>query len=290
MYCALTVDLKHSRRYDNQARLELQEYLVQSMELLNQIFADSLEKKLRFSGGDELQGLFSGVDAAILCFRLLRRMVFPAELHAGFGMGEWNVRILDRDTFYQDGSAYHRAREAVEQAKRDTDRDVVFLSGDPMMDGMRDALLNGALRLTAGNTVYQNELAVLLECLYPIPPRGRLWAIPLHKIPALMERRYELMFYQKGFSKSRKSPLMYGCINDQDAEKAFIRECKQQEAGQEGTWAHPRGAASEVAKAANLTRQAVDTALKSANVYHERALILALMKLSKNRETEKGGL
>lgn len=279
MYCALTIDLKHSRQYDDQARRELQEYLVRTTELLNQIFADSLEKELRFSGGDELQGLFLEADAAVLCFRLLRRIVFPAELHAGFGIGEWSVRTPERDTFYQDGPAYHRAREAVELAKRDTDRDAVFRSADTAADGLRDALLNGALRLTVGNTVYQNELAVLLECLYPIPPRKRLWVRPLLMIPALMEQRYGMEFYQKGFSNNRKSPLMHGSFNEQDIEMAVRWESKQQEADQNGTWAHPRGAATVVANAAKLTRQVVDTALKSANVYHERALILALMKL-----------
>ena len=270
MYCALTVDLKHSRQYGDQERWELQEYLVRTTELLNQIFGDSLEKELRFSGGDELQGLFLGADAAILCFRLLRRMIFPIQLHAGFGTGEWSVQIPNRDTFYQDGSAYHLAREALEQAKRETDWEAVFCSGNPEADRMQTAVLNAALCLTKRNTDHQNELAVLLECLFPLAPNRDLRERYIAEIPELMAERYTLTYYKKRFARSGKPRVM--------AAVAAEGVTMPRSSGREEL-PHPRGAASELARLADLKRQSVDTALRSANVYQERALILALMKL-----------
>lgn len=269
MYCAMTVDLKHSRRYGDQERWELQEYLVRTTELLNQIFCDSLEKELRFSGGDELQGLFLGRDVAILCFRLLRRMVFPIKLHAGFGTGEWSVQIPNRDTFYQDGSAYHMAREALEQAKRETDWDAVFRSENPEADRVQTAVLNAALRLTKRNTDHQNELAVLLECLFPLFPNRDLRERYIAEILRLMAWRYDLTYYKNRFARSGKPQIMAA---------AAAGVTMPWGSGREGL-PHPRGAASEMARLVGLKRQSVDTALRSANVYHERALILALMVL-----------
>ena len=273
MSCVLTVDMKHSKGYGAEERRALQDYLIDVAELLNRVFAASLEKELRFSGGDELQGLFRDLGGAVLCFRLLRRAVFPLPLHAGFGLGDWTVNVPERDTFYQDGPAFHLAREAVEQAKGDTDRDAVVRSGDEGRDAAANAMLNAALRLTERNTAHQNELAVLLECLYPLDPGGVLDGAALVQLPTLMLERYGIAFYEKRVLQAQKPPVMAMAADRDRAAPQSAEPCA----------AHPRGAATAVAQAAHLTRQAVDTALRSANVYHERALILSMI------ERQKGG-
>lgn len=279
-YCAMTVDLKHSRQYEIQERQEIQEYTVEATELLNHIFYRAMERELSFKGGDEVQGLFHSFSDAVLCYRLLRKMVFPLPLHAGFGIGAWDVIMKDYGTYYQDGPAYHLAREAVERAKQDTDAEAVVCTEKRNEGEQLSAILNAALRLTKRNTDYQNELTVLLECLYPIANvRGTARMDAHAEIPSLMAKRYELSFYRKRFEKSKTQPLLCHSVYASEAPYTNMYAGVDYD---EVFWAlaHPRGAASEAARITGLKRQAVDTALKSANVYHERALILALMKLS----------
>ena len=287
MYCALTVDLKDSRKYPTESRNELQHYLISAAEALNQIFRPTLERELSFSGGDELQGLFIGPDAAFLCLRMLRRLLFPIPLHAGMGVGEWTTVIPERNTFYQDGPAFHRARAAIEQAKRETDYTALISLGSADSAGM-NAMLNAVFALTEQNTAYQNELALLLECFYPILSEEGLYLTELNSIPALMRRRKGLAaFFDE---KERKRPNTV--FDKVEREPDFrLRNAKQtwSEAWRENRpvqresypFAHPRGAASAIAEAAGLTRQAVDTALRASNVYAERALTLALLEMLK---------
>ena len=280
-YCAMTVDLKHSQQYAVKDRQEIQEYTVEVTELLNQVFRNTIEMELSFKGGDEVQGLFQSLSDAVLCYRLLRKMLFPLPLHAGFGIGEWTIKMEDYGTYYQDGPAYYLAREAVVRAKQDTDAEAVVCTEKWNEGEQLSAILNAALRLTKRNTDYQNELTVLLECLYPIGNdyRRNLQMDAYAEIPRLMAKRYALSFYRKRFEKSKAQPLFQNSVSASDIAYTYkgVKAYKE-----DFYWAlaHPHGAASEVARITGLKRQAVDTALKSANVYHERALILALMKLS----------
>ena len=42
-----------------------------------------------FSAGDEIQGLFYSSEAAYLYFRLFNMLIYPVEVGAGIGVGEW---------------------------------------------------------------------------------------------------------------------------------------------------------------------------------------------------------
>lgn len=275
MYCALTVDLKDSRKYPPKSRNELQDFLIEAAELLNEIFGPMPEGRLSFSGGDELQGLFPRADAAFLCLRLLRRIFFPIPLHAGLGLGEWTTVVPGRNSFYQDGSAYHRAREAIEWAKRDTDNAALLMTGGEG-DARLNAMMNACFRLTEQNTAHQNQLSLLLEFLYPILPEGAgaEAALGLSRLPALMRSRDALEVFAGERGRTRESVFHsktlagpYGPPSER-FEWYDGRLCSP--------FAHPYGAASTVAEAAGLTRQAVDTALRASNVYAERALAMAL--------------
>ncbi len=275
MVCALNVDLKDSRKYPPKSRNELQGFLVETAETLNEFFGLTPEGRLSFSGGDELQGLFPGADAAFLCLRLLRRIVFPIPLHAGLGVGEWSTVVPNRNTFYQDGTAYHRAREAIERAKRDTDSMALLAAGGDRDAGL-NAMLNACFALTEQNTAHQNELALLLEFLYPILPEsaGAEAAEGLSRLPELMRKRDGLEIFNGEGSRRRESVFHSKTLAgpfgppSERFEWSDGKHCFP--------FAHPYGAASAAADAAGLTRQAVDKALRASNVYAERALALAL--------------
>ncbi|MDF1487778.1 SatD family protein [Tessaracoccus caeni] len=66
--------------------------------------------------GDELQGVYSSLGDALNAVFRLRLLVSPGvDLRAGIGGGE--VRVIDAEHRIQDGSAWWRAREAIDAVK-----------------------------------------------------------------------------------------------------------------------------------------------------------------------------
>lgn len=273
MYAVLMVDLKGSRLYEPERRNALQQYLVELTEALNRIFAPAMARELEFNGGDEIQGLFSEPSGALLCLRLLQRAVFPVPIHGGIGVGEWTVRTPERDTFYQDGPVYHRAREAIELAKKERDYMALLCTGG---DGDRvlNAMLNAACRLTEQNSSHQNDLALLLELCFPVTlPDGTMNLRNLFDLALLLPRRQEIC---EGSGKPGKlSPEAFLAAADFGSQSLLARRTEEKTRNRY-SGAHPYGAASTVVLFTGLKRQAVDTALRASNAYAERALALAL--------------
>lgn len=307
---ALMIDLKHSRRYTPEARQQIQEYMIRAAETANELFRHVTLRELCFNGGDEVQALFVSPVWAYLCLRLLRRLLFPLELHAGIGAGEWTTQIEDRNTFYQDGPAYHRAREAIELAKRDNDNTALLMfgeSGDEVFPSNRawNAMMNAGFCLTERNTAYQNELSLLLECMYPLIAsrnifafeRGEKYLNGWGKVVLLMQSpEAEAVFGMEKQEKRRRpfagvklEPWSKSSWDLSEQWYAFMAAHKEDYNSAENIQAafekprlirnqeaHPRGAATAVALAAGLNRQTVDIALRSSNAYAERALALVL--------------
>ena len=166
-YTVLMVDIRKSRQYQQQERQELQNFCLKAVELLNGIFAEALVKNVEFSAGDELQGLFKRMDAAFLYLRLFRMLLWDVDVYAGIGHGDWTVQVVGRGTTFQDGPAYHHARKALEACKKAKDYSLVVCT-DAGLDGMSSALLNSLFSLNERLTLYQSELWLLLEILWPV--------------------------------------------------------------------------------------------------------------------------
>lgn len=82
--------MKRSRSYSVEDRNSIQNFIITVIEELNEVFSGSLAKNVEFSGGDEVQGLFLDPEAAYLYFRMFCMLIFPVEIRAGIGVGEWN--------------------------------------------------------------------------------------------------------------------------------------------------------------------------------------------------------
>jgi hypothetical protein len=80
---------------------------------LRQIVGDAIDPPA-FTVGDEFQGSYPTVGAAIDAALLLRLAVGP-EIDVRFGIGWGAVTILDPDTGIQDGPGWWTAREAIQQ-------------------------------------------------------------------------------------------------------------------------------------------------------------------------------
>ena len=263
MVAALTLDLKNSQKYDLQKRNELQHYLVSVTEHLNRVFGASLLRDLRFNGGDEVQGLFQDPGNAFLCLRLFHRCLHKTQFHAGIGIGEWSTVIEGKDTFYQDGSAYHRARRAIDLAKKQKDYTAVISSETPR-DPVLNALLNSSFRLMAKNTESQNSLILLFECCYPIQASLPLDLHELEQLPSIVSRN----------SAVSQSPVLSETaetyIQSTESTNTYTNPLIFQDA-------HPFGVATKLADILGVTRQNIDKVLYTTNVYAERAAALALL-------------
>ena len=184
-YTAMIADVADSRKLAPEAREALQLRLVREIDELNRQFADALIKPIAFSAGDEIQSLFRGPEAAILCCRQLILLLGDTPIRAGFGIGGWEVRVADAGTTAQDGTAYHRAREAIEAAEQ-YGESVLIRSGDDPTDAAVNALLGAALRICAGRrgSRVQQEAARALERACPlqadgVPACGAAAAVPI---------------------------------------------------------------------------------------------------------------
>ncbi|UQN15297.1 SatD family protein [Gulosibacter sp. ACHW.36C] len=84
--------------------------------------------------GDELQGIFRTLGAALTASYHLR-LLLDGAVELRFGLGGGEVRVIDEQRNIQDGSAWWRAREAIEA--------VETLESDPQYPGIRTGIVDG---------------------------------------------------------------------------------------------------------------------------------------------------
>lgn len=281
-YTALIIDLKKSKKYSSENRNYIQEYIFHMLEVLNGAFRRSLEKDVSFSAGDEVQGLFSSVEASYLYFRLFSMLIAPIEIRAGIGVGDWDVVIDKAGTTAQDGSAYHNARFAINATEESLGYSVLLFSGSKN-DIVVNSLFNSTAVIINKQSEYQNEVMLLSELLYPINFCDLIDENKLSEIVHLLEHKdfvshlnASRLFYRT------KEPLFYrvqGRVLDirsvdyTDNKSFFI------------TTGKVRGLPLQLADILGISRQSIDKTIKAANIYEARNLAVAtLMYLSELME------
>lgn len=283
MTAVLILDLKKSKKYSNQERNDIQQYLVKVADILNSVFRENLLRNLCFNGGDELQGLFRNPESAFLCLRMFWRALHTIKCHAGIGIGEWTTIVENHNTYYQDGPVYHRARKAIDFSKKETDYSAIVIS-NTKHDPVLNAMINSCYRLTCGNSSYQNELAIILECRYPIPRDYPLERNALEEFPEIVKEnnRKSIDIYSRvqdivNRAKEEKSHSQTSPILRLNEPIKVSVETNHPSDNAVFQYSHPYGAASELAEYTGLTRQSVDNALRKADIYTERSIAIAIV-------------
>lgn len=165
LYASLIVDIEKSKTYNVRLRNIMQNYLWDYIKILNAYFRDELEFEVTFSAGDEIQGLFIDSTSAYMYFRLLEMLLYPVRIRAGIGVGEWNVKINNGLSTQQDGPAYHRARQAIEEVYGSQLHNIKINSGGN--DTLANQLINSTLFLKRQQQTMQNYVQILNEFVYP---------------------------------------------------------------------------------------------------------------------------
>ena len=256
-YSVLMVDLKNSRSYDIQDRNNIQNSILSSINILNKIFKNSIEKEVEFSAGDEIQGLFVSPKSAYLYYRLFSTIIFPIEIHSGIGFGTWDIKVDSASSTAQDGTVYHYARKAIDEAKKSLEYSVLFYSKSKN-DIIVNSLINASTLLSSKQSEYQNKLMLLAEILYPIASED---IIEYKKLKELLK------FIQFEKKENLTIDIDYPIISRQSEKESFYI-----------TKGKKRGLSTQISKLLGVSRQSIEKAVKTGNIYELRNLTIAVLK------------
>lgn len=269
-YTALIIDLKRSRSYSVEDRNSIQNYIITVIEELNKVFSNSLAKDVEFSGGDEVQGLFLTTEAAFLYFRMFSMLIFPVEIRAGIGVGEWSVKIENASTTAQDGPVYHNARKAIENVNDALGYSVLLYSGTKN-DLFLNAIMNTSFGLTRGHSQYQNELTLLSELLYPIDYGQVINHSKFNRISQLVTTKNRLNDKSKSVKKYPFDGLEFIQLEPIPIDADFDDKNFYVSGGRK------RGMTTHISEILKISRQSIEKTFKTANIYEARnATIVAL--------------
>ena len=264
-YSALMIDLKNSRSYSIQDRNSIQNSILKSINILNKIFKNSIEQEVEFSAGDEIQGLFLSPQSAYLYYRLFSMLIFPVEIHCGISLGTWDIKVESASSTAQDGTVYHYARNAIDEAKKSLEYSVLFYSKNKN-DIIINSLINSNNLLAEKQSKYQNNLMLLAEILYPIANGD---------IIEYKELKELLKFIQFEKKKNLIIDTEYPIISTQiKKENFYITEGKK------------RGLSTQISKLLGISRQSVEKAIKTGNIYELRNLTITVLKAMESIQGE----
>ncbi len=110
-------DIQGSKRLNNEFRYQTQLFIKSSIIQINEEFEEHIEAPFTITKGDEFQGLLPSLKSAFEVIQALERITFPVQLRFGIGVGEV-LKMGGKLPIEMDGPAFHRANEALTQAKR----------------------------------------------------------------------------------------------------------------------------------------------------------------------------
>jgi len=254
-------------------RNSIQNYITAVISSLNGIFSNSLAKEVVFSAGDEIQGLFLSPESAYLYLRMFCMLIFPVEIRAGIGIGEWNIIVENASTTAQDGPAYHNARTAIKNVKDSSGYSVLLYSGKDA-DLYLNALINSYFALSSNHSEYQNDIMLLSELLYPIDYHQAISYDKIKNIFELIALKSRINYHKKGKSAKKNilekikflnfTPMPIDAANDE--EYFYVTSGKK------------RGLTKQLAEILNVSRQSVEKTIKASRINEIRNLTIATLK------------
>lgn len=275
MYSALMIDLKKSKEYSLENREEIQRYIIEVCSRLNKVLPS--EKRMEFSAGDEIQGLFLSPAEAYLYYRLFAMLIYPVKIRAGIGVGSWDIKIHGKGTTAQDGQVYYRARRAINEADELEGYPILYYSGC-----REDAVINSLIGSAAGMgdrlNMYQNELMLLAELLFPLDAGGALNTYHLFALKELVEYKREFAFYTEGRRADKKYPFDY-CIDYGGQGIVLPVDVAEMDDSFYITSGRQRGLPSKLAYIMGISRQSVEKTLKTASIFVARNMAVSALRV-----------
>lgn len=276
-YAALMIDLKKSRSYLQWERKLIQHYISDVLEVLNEIFREELVREMEFSAGDEVQGLFDSSENAYQYFRMFELFLHPVKLRAGIGVGDWEVRMEGQGSTSQDGTAYHNARYAIECTQDGEENEILLYSAD--RDYMINALIGHLSAMAERRSIYQNQLALLTEWMFPLLEKKTSEHMPAKFLEAegLLQRKNG---FDHEIGRVNKS-LPFDRLNREALENVGVVLLREEEGLKDFfyiTRGKQRGIPTQLANVLGMNRQSIEKTLRAAEVFSARNMALAALK------------
>lgn len=293
MYSALMIDIVKSRSYSSSYRFGIQNHLLESIDALNAYFSNSIAKSVEFSAGDELQGLFYYPFAAYQYYRMLNLLVYPVQIRAGIGVGEWSIKIDGAGTTAQDGTAYHHARQAINMVKESTDRSIILYSQQKRLhsfDHTTNTLMQAEKALSDLLKPAQRNCALLVELISPLIHdnsnlSGNNGEHLFHLIQKAYYQSYE--YAAKRFSKGSSYPEILNRTYDELISTIFdysnknydlyIQLRKQRDPAFTIIDTHRRGIPTLLAEFTGTSRQNIEKTIESGHINTMRNIAVSIM-------------
>lgn len=118
MFVALIGDIRGSRELDD--RKEVQKEFKQVVDSLNDHISDrAIASQFTVTTGDEFQALLTDATAAVEAAVSASDRFHPARLRFGIGQGGLDTKMNPNQAIGMDGPCFHRAREAINSAKKE---------------------------------------------------------------------------------------------------------------------------------------------------------------------------
>lgn len=137
-FAVLIGDLVESRQIEDRA--EAQRELRRLLEEKNQKYGESSFAPLQLVRGDEFEGGFTDGAVPYQVFMEVARALHPIRLRGGIGFGAVDTDFGPSVTG-MDGTAFHRAREAIEKAQENR-TDLAVKSGEESADKVINTILS----------------------------------------------------------------------------------------------------------------------------------------------------
>ncbi|MFQ5709773.1 MAG: SatD family protein [bacterium] len=195
-YVAVIGDLVGSRSLSRPERIEVQERFQESLDRVNGEFKDQIAALFLITAGDETQGILKGPGC---CYRVVRQIqldLAPTRIIFGLGYAPLTT-ALGEYAIGADGPAFHRAREALETAKRERkaygksiEREVLFFSENPARDKLVNALFLALAVIKSHWTEKQSKVLSLLEQNKTPPVVADFLKMPLSNVSRTVDKTH----------------------------------------------------------------------------------------------------
>ena len=170
-YLAVIGDIKGSRKLHN--RFEVQECLKSTLQDVNTRFADDIAANFTITLGDEFQGLLNSGKNIMELFFTIERKMYPVEFRLALGLGTITTKINPQLAIGADGPAFHRARAAIDQLKKNEQKKQTALSDTRIALDSKNQQIEDLL-----NTIF--ILLTAIKASWSKRQRETIWNIQEH--------------------------------------------------------------------------------------------------------------
>ena len=122
-YCAIIGDINKSRSLPHRAKVQKQ--FQRAIDAINKEYKGQISSKFVLTLGDEFQGLLSSPSESYRIVRRFQDLMGSVPFAFGIGLGILATPVNPKEALGMDGECFHRARKALETAKKEH-RGVVY--------------------------------------------------------------------------------------------------------------------------------------------------------------------